>query len=577
MGFAMVACDDDDDTYGILDGLGMINRTQSVENNATIRYNSTNQIVLQYNNLVGIDASKSITVNGQTVAARVNPDNGMELIIPLTLQRNTDYTVEIPQGAVYRKDDISVMADQKTISFSTRIGIDKNLVATSLTNANASTTAKSVYQFLLDNYGSRQLSGAMGEVAWGSEFTDFVASAGGAYPAIIGFDYIHLASSEPGSWVNYGDITPVSDAWNAGSLPAFSWHWLVPGSETKAVAEVWKEEPVDVGGWSNVIQIPADKFADAKVGQSIMVTISGLGENPQGSLKDSSWAAIASDTEYFSISGSSYLYTITSDILSKLQSGGLIVGGQNYTITGVYLAEGDPELLYTPGRNFHAKNILTEGSWENSIWKADVAKVAGYLTLLRDAGIPVLWRPFHEAVGDYKSDATQNGAWFWWGEDGVEVTKQLWQKLYNELTNTYGLNNLIWVWTVQTTKDGELASVADTQSSYPGDNYVDIVCADLYKELGDNDGVAVLPTQTSEFDLVNATAGRKKIVALGECGNILNVDAAANDDALWSYFMGWYDKNDDDVFGFFRYNSADIWKSVLSNPLIINRGGITLK
>jgi mannan endo-1,4-beta-mannosidase len=238
--------------------------------------------------LVGIDASKSITVNGQTVAARVNPDNGMELIIPLTLQRNTDYTVEIPQGAVYRKDDISVMADQKTISFSTRIGIDKNLVATSLTNANASTTAKSVYQFLLDNYGSRQLSGAMGEVAWGSEFTDFVASAGGAYPAIIGFDYIHLASSEPGSWVNYGDITPVSDAWNAGSLPAFSWHWLVPGSETKAVAEVWKEEPVDVGGWSNVIQIPADKFADAKVGQSIMVTISGLGENPQGSLKDSS-------------------------------------------------------------------------------------------------------------------------------------------------------------------------------------------------------------------------------------------------------------------------------------------------
>ena len=575
----MTACDDDDDVYGVLDGLEMINRTQSVVDNSTIRSNSTNQIVLQYNNLVGIDASKSITVNGQSVAARVNPDNGMELIIPITLKSNTDYVVEIPEGAVYRKDDISVVAEQKTITFNTNVGINKNLIATSLTNANASTPAKNVYKFMLENYGSKQLSGAMGEVAWGTTFTDLVASAAGAYPAIIGFDYIHLASSAAGSWIDYSDITPVSDAWNSGSLPAFSWHWLVPGAETKAVAEL-SNERLDVGGWANVLQISADKFADAKVGQSILVTFSDLGDNPQGSLKNSSWAAIASDTEYFSISGSSYSHEIDSDILASLQSGGLIVGGQNYVITGVYLAEGDSELKYTAGRSFSPKNILTDGTWENSIYKADVAKVAGYLALLRDAGIPVLWRPFHEAAGEYKSDVdgvAQNGAWFWWGQDGVDVTKQLWQKLYNDLTNTYGLNNLIWVWTVQTTKDGNLASLSDTQSSYPGDSYVDIVCADLYKELGDNDGQVVQPSQTEEFDLVNATAGRKKIVALGECGNLLNVNAAANDDALWSYFMSWYDMADDGTFGFNTWNSADIWRTVLSNPLVINRGGLNVK
>lgn len=54
----------------------------------------------------------------------------------------------------------------------------------------------------------------MGEVAWSTTFSDMVAEAAGKYPAIVGFDYIHLASS-PADWIDYGDITPVKEAWDA--------------------------------------------------------------------------------------------------------------------------------------------------------------------------------------------------------------------------------------------------------------------------------------------------------------------------------------------------------------------------
>ena len=70
----------------------------------------------------------------------------------------------------------------------------------------------------------------MGEVAWSTQFTDLIHSATGEYPAIIGFDYIHLASS-PADWINYGDITPVKNAWEAGSIPTITWHWNVPKSQ----------------------------------------------------------------------------------------------------------------------------------------------------------------------------------------------------------------------------------------------------------------------------------------------------------------------------------------------------------
>ena len=207
--------------------------------------------------------------------------------------------------------------------------------------------------------------------------------------------------------------------------------------------------------------------------------------------------------------------------------------------------------------------MLIPGTRENAVATADVAKLAGYLQLLRDADIPVLFRPFHEAVGDYTW-----GHWFWWGNSGVETTKELWKWLYNTLTNDYGLNNLIWVWTMQTSDEGKLADVSKLKAAYPGDEYVDIVGADLYE--------AALSDQSDRFHLLYEAVGGKKIVALSECGNLLDPEIAEEEGALWSFFMGWYEQ-DGNGPGFFEWNLNGEWSTVLNNPLVLNRGDFSVK
>lgn len=96
------------------------------------------------------------------------------------------------------------------------------------------------------------------------------------------------------------------------------------------------EGPLVIGAWERSAQIPAGQFADAQVGQVITVVVTDLLSGAQGSFKNGNWAAIAPDTEYFNIDGN-FSLEITSEIFSQLQSGGLIVSGQNYTIDSVYI------------------------------------------------------------------------------------------------------------------------------------------------------------------------------------------------------------------------------------------------
>ncbi|MDE6175163.1 MAG: glycoside hydrolase family 26 protein, partial [Duncaniella sp.] len=192
---SLSACNDDDNSYNMLDGIGMVNRSVSVTDGVTVHAGQLDKITLDYNNLVGIDAEKAVTLNGQALTPVVNPENRMQVIIPVSLKPYTDYTLVIPEGAFYRSDNPKVMAEGMTITFNTNAGANPANLAKSLTNPNATPEARKVYQFLLDNYGVKQLSGAMGEVAWGTAFCDLIKEKSGKFPAIVGFDYIHLASS----------------------------------------------------------------------------------------------------------------------------------------------------------------------------------------------------------------------------------------------------------------------------------------------------------------------------------------------------------------------------------------------
>ncbi len=419
---------------------------------------STASLVIEYDmDIVFNHLSKVQISQGEITSTEVQFNR--KLVIGLSLSAGKSYTVTVPGDAVlgvFTKE----YAETFTVSFSTEKGADMadaSKVSKSLTNPAATAEARGLYALLLENYGRKQFSGAMGEVGWGTGFTDMIGETTGKYPAIVGFDYLHLPSS-PSNWIDYGDITPVRKIWEAGSIPAMTWHWNVPVSES-----------------SDNTDFRADN------------------------------------------------------------------------------------------NNFKASNVLIEGTWENKVAVKDVEKLAGYLRLLQDAGIPVLWRPFHEAAGDYKW-----GSWFWWGNSGTEVTKKLWVWLRDKLTGEYGLNNLIWVWTVQTSSEGKPAPMSLLKDAYPGDDVVDIVGTDIY---ADN----TMSRQTDQFAMLHDMVDGKKMVALTECGNLVDVDSAFSDGALWSFFMGWYEMNDAGKLGFFNWNTAGEWKKVLDNPLVLNRGDFSVR
>lgn len=110
--------------------------------------------------------------------------------------------------------------------------------------------------------------------------------------------------------------------------------------------------------------------------------------------------------------------------------------------------------LYTPGNQYY------------NDWHADLDQKAAWLATLRDNGVVVLFRPFHE----------MNGNWTWWENRDKAQYVALWQHLYNYYTNTKGLNNLLWVYSPNRNE----GDYKDVLYYYPGKAYVDIVGLDYY-------------------------------------------------------------------------------------------------
>ena len=132
----------------------------------------------------------------------------------------------------------------------------------------------------------------------------------------------------------------------------------------------------------------------------------------------------------------------------------------------------------------HSLSALLDDTTEASeVWRRKLDAVAIALKDLQDhdESVVVLWRPLPEA----------NSNKYWWGLDALEdeegnlsaqIYKDLWQDMFDYLTDTKELHNLLWVYTaapsVDTTNDnGETVIKSGTAVNwaYPGDNYVDVV------------------------------------------------------------------------------------------------------
>ena len=177
----------------------------------------------------------------------------------------------------------------------------------------------------------------------------------------------------------------------------------------------------------------------------------------------------------------------------------------------------------TPDFIIPMKNGKLDTSSSNAAFKtikSDLDKVAALLQLLKDKDIPVLWRPLHEA----------SGGWFWWGATGARSYKALWEYMYNYLTNTKKLNNLIWVWNGQ------------SYDWYPDPATVDIVGYDYYTNANSASTAQNYSSQRQIFDMtLRMVPETNRMVALTENGAIPDPDNCKKDSAMWLWFMTWND------------------------------------
>ena len=156
--------------------------------------------------------------------------------------------------------------------------------------------------------------------------------------------------------------------------------------------------------------------------------------------------------------------------------------------------------------------IVTPGTSMYNVWLSEVDLIAGYLQQLENAGVPVIFRPYHE----------MNIAAFWYGGKSPDSYIQLWNNLYDRLVNYHGLNNLLWCWSLHFTNFGG--------AYYPGDSKVDITGVDIYKGTRNNLSYASFDTGLS-----NLTNKPKALTEVGLLPTNAILDATR-----YAWFMPWH-------------------------------------
>lgn len=205
-------------------------------------------------------------------------------------------------------------------------------------------------------------------------------------------------------------------------------------------------------------------------------------------------------------------------------------------------------------KNFSLQNAVTPGTKEYEVVIHDIDLIAIELQKLEAAGVPVLWRPLHEA----------NGNWFWWGlANNREIVEgqyyqKLWYMIYDRLENYHKLTNLIWVWNGQ------------SKHAQVHPNTYDISGIDVYPDPDSKDHSA----QEKKYSDLEKITEEGKMLALSEVGFIPDPD----DDATlkWLFFMPWNGEfvyKETDVYGIPKINpermSSEFLKKVMTHEKVI--------
>ena len=169
--------------------------------------------------------------------------------------------------------------------------------------------------------------------------------------------------------------------------------------------------------------------------------------------------------------------------------------------------------------------LITEGTEYNTSFMIELDAIADVFEALRDNGVPVIWRPFHEA----------NGNWFWFcmvqPEIKTKISEEsfinLWKYVYNYFTEVRGLDNLLWEFGPNIGSESE--TMVAPLYGFPGKEYVDMVGFDWYTSDMDTSRLETTPTYSDLASLGMPVS----ICEFGPAGDI-KADTDAGQPALFS-------------------------------------------
>ena len=163
------------------------------------------------------------------------------------------------------------------------------------------------------------------------------------------------------------------------------------------------------------------------------------------------------------------------------------------------------------GRNINFVNTIIPGTREYEIFTQQLETVAANLKKLERLGVPVLFRPFHEAG--------IKGCW-WWSYTPT-LYKGLWNMTYDVLMNKYELKNIIWLWNGQ------------SDAYFVDDDKFDIAVWDNYANAASG------ALGKGMWDKLKAWYP-DRVLALGENGALPPIDQMVENDVRWAFWITWY-------------------------------------
>ena len=526
-----------------------------IEGASTVDVNTT--ITIQFSEKIVLATNANIKLNGEIVSASINSNT---LTINSVLKPSTNYTLLIPGTAIMNV--AGNFAKEITLKFTTIQSVQAQLTVYEAENAILTTDA-SISTSLTGFTGTGFVNTNGGNVTFTLQ-----AAQTGYYDVTLRYSTSNSKKSNDlyvdGNKIITLDFSAVS-SWTtlaAGRLK------LTAGTHTLSIVKNWGWMQLDnislafYGTTLSPFNIDAGlvtpnptkeavnlyNFLKASFGTKVL---SGTTSNNNNSNDEATWVfqqtgkwpALAC----FDFINHPWINQNWVDYAAPLRN------GKDYWINnGIInlmwhwrdpLSVNKSGAFYTADTNFDVSKVTDPTSAEYKAMIADIDLISTYLQQFKDANIPVIWRPLHEA----------SGGWFWWGAKGAEPCKALWKLMYDRMVNVHGLNNLIWVWTTDVS--------SEALNWYPGDNYVDIVGMDIYP--GDNQH----GSQYFSFNKVKDLFGGKKLITLSECGSAPDPALMKENGDMWSWFMPWcgdYTRLD-------KNNGAAWWNKYFTYDFVITR------